>query len=121
MALDIAGIVLRERRIDILELWSLQVSLSVADPSLGEKQSVIQIIVVDFECGAVERQGDKTVVAHVDVFVRLVTTVVIQDAVAIGDVRNSTAGNRHAAMANAASVGLYSVSDSKSIVDREPV
>src|SRR5215467_3505483 len=121
MGLDIVRIVLCEVRIDILELWSLQVSLPVADPSLGKQQSVVQIVVADLEFGAIELQDDETVVAHVDVFVRHVTAVVIQDAVAIGDVWNGTSANRHTAMAYAAPVSLNAVYDSKSIVNRKPV
>jgi hypothetical protein len=88
---DIGGIILLEIRIHISKLWSLQLSLAVAYPALGEKQCVEQIIVVDVERRAVELQSDETVVAHVDALRRRIVAVVVQDAVAIGDVRNGVA------------------------------
>ena len=86
----------------------------------GEKQSAEQIVVVDIT-RAIEIQSDETVVTHVDVLVRVVSAVVIQDAVAIGDVWNGVAVNRHAAMANAAPEGLNPLSCSKTVVESKAV
>jgi hypothetical protein len=121
MVSDVAGIILFEIEIHLLKLGTLQLSFSVADPSLCEKRSAIQIIVVDVERRAVELQSDETVVTHVDVFVCFIAAVVIEDAVAIDNVRKGVAVDRHASMADATPEGLNSASRSKAVVDSKSV